>query len=126
MRQRVFVVLSLLFLACNCFAAEPVRKNNAAAKVSSERTTTVSWYKQGTKTASGERFSPQSMTVAHKTLPFGTIVKFTNPENGKVVFARVNDRGPYIRGREFDLSMRCAQLLDFQTKGVVRLKVQIM
>ena len=123
-RQMLLVVLSIIFLASNAEAEG--KKNGNTAKVSSERTTLVSWYNHGKVTANGERFSPNGLTVAHKHLPFGTIVKFTNPENNKVVFARVNDRGPYIKGREFDLTARCASILGMKDKGVVRLKVQIL
>lgn len=86
----------------------------------------ASWYRHGTVTANGERYNPNGLTVAHKTLPFNTLVRFTNPENGNVVVARVNDRGPYIRGREFDLSMRTAQLLGFLDRGVVNLVIEII
>jgi len=86
----------------------------------------ASWYRHGRITANGERYDPNGLTVAHKRLPFNTMVRFTNPENGRSVIARVNDRGPYIRGRDFDLSMRSAQLLGFYEKGVVRLEVEII
>jgi rare lipoprotein A len=54
------------------------------------------------------------------------MIRFTNPENGLSIIARVNDRGPYIRGRDFDLSFRSAQLLGFVEKGVVRLDMEII
>jgi rare lipoprotein A len=66
------------------------------------------------------------LTVAHRTLPFNTMVKFTNPSNGNIVVVRVNDRGPMIKGREFDLSMRAAQLLGMIDRGVVNLVVDII
>lgn len=89
-------------------------------------TARASWYRHGTVTANGERYNPQGLTVAHRSLPFNTMVRFTNPDTGAVVVARVNDRGPYIRGREFDLSMRTAQLLGFIDRGVVNLVVEII
>ena len=85
----------------------------------------ASWYRHGTVTANGERFDPNGLTVAHKTLPFNTMVQLTNPDTGQSIIVRVNDRGPYIRGREFDVSLRSAQLLGFQDRGVVRLNVEI-
>ena len=85
-----------------------------------------SWYRHGKVTANGERYDPNGLTVAHRRLPFNTLVRFTNPNNGRVIIARVNDRGPYIHGREFDLSMGSAQLLGFIEKGVVRLEVEIL
>lgn len=87
---------------------------------------TASWYRHGRVTANGERFDPNGLTVAHKRLPFNTMIRFTNPENGLSIIARVNDRGPYIRGRDFDLSSRSAQLLGFYEKGVVRLDMEII
>lgn len=86
----------------------------------------ASWYRHGRITANGERFDPNGLTVAHKSLPFGTLVRFINPENGLSIIARVNDRGPFIRNRSFDLSFRSAQLLGFHEKGVVRLEYHIV
>ena len=86
----------------------------------------ASWYKHGKVTANGERFDPNGLTVAHRSLPFNTMIRLTNPSTEQTVVVRVNDRGPYIRGREFDLSMRSAQLLGFQDRGVVRLNVEII
>ena len=130
MRQ-LLVVLSLMILAMNpanadSYAYGQQRKNSTTAKVVVERTTTASWYKQGRLTANGEKYNPRGLTVAHKTLPFGTIVQLTNPQNNHSVFARVNDRGPYIKGREFDISMKCAELLDMKQKGVIKLLVKVL
>lgn len=90
------------------------------------RTAKSSWYDEGTKTASGERFKPDGLTVAHKSLPFGTKVEFTNPDNGRTVVATVNDRGPFIKGREFDLSRGSARQLDMLDKGVGDLKYRVV
>lgn len=87
---------------------------------------TASWYRHGRVTANGERFDPNGLTVAHRSLPFNTLIRFTNPETNQVVVARVNDRGPYIRGREFDLSLGSARQLGFLEKGVIRLHVEII
>jgi rare lipoprotein A (peptidoglycan hydrolase) len=86
----------------------------------------ASWYRHGRITANGERYNPNGLTVAHKSLPFNTMIRFTNPENGISVIVRVNDRGPYIRGRDFDLSVRSAQLLGFYERGVARLDMEII
>ena len=86
----------------------------------------ASWYRHGRITANGERYDPNGLTVAHKRLPFNTMIRFTNPENGLSIITRVNDRGPYIRGRDFDLSARSAQLLGFYEKGVARLDMEII
>jgi rare lipoprotein A len=83
-----------------------------------EHTTKASWYDQGYKTASGARFNPKSLTAAHKEYPFGTLVKITNPANNKTVVAMINDRGPFIKGRELDVSKQVAIELNFIKKGV--------
>jgi rare lipoprotein A len=106
-----------------------VSDNNAAAEVQTVVKTynaRASWYKHGRVTANGERYNPMGHTVAHRSLPFGTIVRFTNPENGQSVTARVNDRGPFIRGREFDLSLGCARAIGMEQKGVMILKIEVM
>jgi rare lipoprotein A len=74
----------------------------------------ASWYGprfHGRKTANGERFDQNAMTAAHKTLPFGTRVRVTSMITGKQIVVRINDRGPFIRGRVIDLSKAAAQLL---------------
>jgi len=66
-----------------------------------------------TTTASGERADPRALTAAHRTLPFGSTVKVTNKNNGRVVYVRINDRGPFTRGRIIDLTPAAAQQLHF-------------
>ena len=68
----------------------------------------------GKRTASGERFDKRAMTAAHRWLPFGTVVKVTNPATGKSVFVRINDRGPHTRGRVLDLSRAAARKIGIQ------------
>jgi rare lipoprotein A len=67
----------------------------------------------GKKTASGERMNPSAMTAAHRTLPFGSQVRVTNKRNGRSVTVRINDRGPFVRGRVIDLSPAAARALGF-------------
>lgn len=71
----------------------------------------------GRLTANGERFNPQQLTAAHKTLPFGTLVLVTNPNNGKSVTVRINDRGPYAHNRSIDLSRAAAEQIDLVSRG---------
>lgn len=68
---------------------------------------------KGEKTANGERANPTGLTAAHKTLPFGTKVRVVNTRNGKSVVVRINDRGPFIRGRIIDLTPAGARVLGF-------------
>jgi rare lipoprotein A len=89
----------------------------------------ASWYGKeyhNRPTASGERFDMFQYTLAHKSLPFGTIVKLFNPENGRVSMGRINDRGPFIQGRDIDLSYGLARQLDFVDKGVGKLIMEIL
>ena len=71
----------------------------------------ASWYAHGRKTANGERFNPGAMTAAHRSLPFGTHVRVTNRTNGRSVVVRINDRGPFVRGRIIDLARAPARAL---------------
>jgi len=80
----------------------------------------------GRTTANGEIYDENKMTAAHKTLPFGTTVRVTNLANGKKVVVRINDRGPFIKGRIIDLSYKAAGELDYISRGVVKVRVEIL
>jgi rare lipoprotein A len=89
----------------------------------------ASWYGEpfhGRLTASGERYDMHGLTAAHRSLPFGTRLKVTNPENGQSSVVTVTDRGPFIRGRHLDLSYRAAKEIGLLGEGVGRVKVQIL
>jgi rare lipoprotein A len=83
----------------------------------------ASWYIEK-HTASGERYNRHAFTAAHRTLPLGTRVKVTNLSNGKTATVRINDRGPYKKGRIIDLSYAAALQLGMIRKGVVKVKVE--
>jgi rare lipoprotein A len=80
----------------------------------------------GRTTASGEIYDMHKMTCAHRELPFGTRVKVTNLSNKKSVILRVNDRGPFVKGRIIDVSYEAAKRLDFLKAGVVRVGVEVL
>ncbi|WP_114520228.1 septal ring lytic transglycosylase RlpA family protein [Altererythrobacter sp. ZODW24] len=80
----------------------------------------------GRKTANGERFNPRHMTAAHKTLPFGSKVRVTNPRNGKSVIVRINDRGPFIRGRHIDLSRAAAERIGLIQRGHGKVEMALL
>jgi rare lipoprotein A len=86
----------------------------------------ATWYQTGHFTASGQRFHPDKFTLAHRTLPFGTELKLTNPENGNSIKAVVNDRGPRAKNRHYDVSRGVAKALGFKKKGVAKLHIQII
>ena len=78
----------------------------------------------GKRTASGERVNSGALTAAHKTLPFGTMVRVTNTRNNKSVVVRINDRGPHVRGRIIDLSREAAERLGMLRAGVAPVRVE--
>ena len=87
----------------------------------------ASWYGpkfHGRITANGELFDQMAYTAAHKRLKFGTLLRITNPRNNKSVVVRINDRGPYISGRQLDLSKAAAMDLGMIKRGVLKLKVE--
>lgn len=86
----------------------------------------ASFYSQGTRTASGEKFDPNELTAAHPTLPFGTRLRVTNQHTGRSVTVRVNDRGPYVPGRVVDVSYSAAQELGMVGRGVAPVKLDVV
>ena len=80
----------------------------------------------GRRTANGERFDMHAMTAAHRTLPFGTLVKVTNLSNGKSTVVRVNDRGPYVGNRVIDLSVAAAKEIGSTGSGTARVNLEVL
>jgi rare lipoprotein A len=116
------IILCILFLS-SCASAPHVDYSPAK----SGKYAVASWYGKkfnGRLTASGKRFDMYAMTCAHKTLKFGTKLRVTNPDNNKSVIVTVNDRGPFIRGRDLDLSYGAAKKIGIIKKGVGRVKIE--
>jgi rare lipoprotein A len=120
-----FSAIAALFLAFAC--ASPtltdIRPEDGARYV------TASWYGQkfhGRPTSSGERYDMYRLTAAHKTLKFGTRLRVTNPDTGQSADVTVNDRGPFIRGRDLDLSYGAAKRIGLIKKGVGKVKVEYL
>ena len=119
-------VLVCLLLAAGCAtrkapAVEPVKKGHQQKGL-------ASWYGKkyhGRRTANGEKFDMRAVSAAHRTLPFGTVVKVTNLENGRSLRVRINDRGPFVDGRIIDLSYKAAKKLGMVQDGVVRVKLVV-
>jgi rare lipoprotein A len=96
----------------------------STAPAQSQQRGMASWYGpgfQGRKTASGERFNTNSLTAAHRSLPFGSRVRVTNERTGRSVVVRINDRGPFVRGRVIDLSTASARAIG--VSGVSRVSL---
>ena len=116
--RRIPLTLSLVILAaCGALAGTA---SVAAAKT---QCGTASWYGHGSRTASGEKFNPDGLTAAHRSLPFGTVVTVKNLRNGRSVRVRINDRGPFVRGRIIDVSRGAARRLGLMGRGTARVRV---
>jgi rare lipoprotein A len=90
----------------------------------------ASWYSVrcngGTHTASGRKLQDHALTAAHRTLPFGAKVRVTNLVNGRKAVLTITDRGPYIKGRVLDVTKGAAERLGFRSRGLTRVKVEIL
>lgn len=86
----------------------------------------ASWYALTSKTASGERMNPSKLTAAHRSLRFGTKIRVTNSRNGRAVVVRVNDRGPFIRGRVLDLSRAAAHSIGMVNSGTAKVCYEVI
>ena len=100
------------------------RKDAAGPRIASQGI--ASFYTEGTRTASGEKFDTNELTAAHPSLPFGTRLRVTNVATGKSVTVRVNDRGPYVRGRVVDVSYSAARMLGMVGGGVAKVKLDVV
>jgi rare lipoprotein A len=99
-------------------------KNAGETQVSSHGL--ASFYTEGTQTASGEKFDTQELTAAHRTLPFGTRLRVTNVATGRSVTVRVNDRGPFVPGRDVDVSYSAAETLGMVGGGIAKVKLDVV
>ena len=132
-RRALVLLASLCLLAPGATAQSPTRAVDRATVASPARKPVqrgkVSWYGRafaGRKTASGERFDPHALTMAHRTLPIGAIVEVTNDANGRRVRLRVNDRGPYCKGRVADLSRAASERLGFVEEGTTEATLRVV
>ena len=114
------ILAALLF----AFAAVPLFAANEASAYS--QTGIASYYYMGKRTANGERYNPDGISAAHRSLPFGTRVKVTHLGTGRSIVVRINDRGPFIRGRIIDLSRGAAGVLGIRGSGVARVRIEVV
>jgi rare lipoprotein A len=124
--SRRVLVLALALAACG--GAQPASSGAPRSPPTTQRGL-ATWYGgklDGSMTASGERFDQNAMTAAHRTLPFGAVVRVTNLKNDRSVTVRINDRGPYGHGRIIDVSRAAARILDMISDGVVPVLVEVV
>ena len=123
-RKLFSIILVLTFFMVGCSSTK-----NISGEVF-KKNVEASYYHDkfnGKKTASGEKFSNEKLTAAHKKLPFGTKLKVTNVANDKSVIVEVNDRGPFTKSRELDLSKRAfMEITDNKNHGTLRVKIEII
>ena len=152
--QKTFCIAAVLLVAINTSVGSPVeRVSTPPAGVVAGRTScetpqlctgdpmnaktlgaaktlmVASWYGlkfEGRLTSSGERFDRNKLTAAHKTLPLVSLVRLTAPSTGRSVVVRINDRGPWLKGRDFDLSEAAATKLGIHEKGVATVEIALL
>ena len=133
--MRSALAAAIFLLGASGTVAQPAAASAAAsappatASAAASETGKIAWYGRkfaGRKTASGEAFNPEALTMAHKTLPFGTRVKITNPKNNKSVTVRVNDRGPTQPDRVGDVSYAAARKLGMLKSGVIEAELAVV
>lgn len=154
MRTKILVVLETVFLGLAVLTLVPSANPAASARVGSPLQPTsapminaaqgskanpqrplavwecmTSWYGEdfdGQQTADGETYDMYSATAAHPTLPLGSIVRVVNPRNHRSQVVRINDRGPYIQGRELDVSYAVARKLGFEERGTAKVQLELL
>lgn len=115
-----------LWTAIVCLAAAWLTVPALAKQQPAVQCGKASWYELTSMTASGERADPNALAAAHRSLPFGTRVRVSNLANGKEVVVRINDRGPFVRGRVIDVTRAAADKLGFRKQGVARVKIAVV
>ena len=127
-------VLACLILAgsVGMLSAEgqsPAEPDDGRLALNDELSGHASWYGgkfHGRRTANGEVFNTNELTAAHRTLPFNSIVRVTNADNGRAVIVRINDRGPFVEGRVIDLSRAAADVLGITAVGVAPVELEVL
>jgi len=129
-----FLIILLCLTACSphaIYLTNDAEKSSKHGQFPTTKTThfVCSFYADkfhGRTTSNGETFDMYKFTAAHKTLPFNTKLRVINEDNGKSVVVRINDRGPFIKGRDLDLSFAAAQKIGLIPYGVKRLKIEFL
>ena len=142
MRKNLYILLSLVFSGCAVSQQNltyetkiPTLPKKEYKRLSSKQLKGLKEYGiasfygpkwNGRLTANGERFNCNYLTAAHKYLPFNSLVKVTDLDTGKSVVVRINDRGPFVKGRIIDLTQAAAKKLGIINKGIARVKIEVV
>ncbi|WP_440873954.1 septal ring lytic transglycosylase RlpA family protein [Thalassotalea sp. PLHSN55] len=124
MKTFITLLVALLLASCSSITA-----NSPSHLIGHKETGKASFYAmkyQFRQTASGERFNQLANTAAHKTLPFGTKVKVTNTKNGASIVVKINDRGPFIKGRIIDLTRSAFSAIGNTDSGVISVTIEVV
>lgn len=128
--KRVISYLFLFFFVSFWVSCSSTKRVSQLGKKEYKTDVVVSYYHKkfnGKRTASGEKFHNSRMTAAHKTLPFNTLVKVTNRKNNKSVKVKINDRGPFVKGREIDLSKKAfMKISDSKKAGLLEVDIKVV
>ena len=125
---RALALAALVAAACSHGGPRPSAVEPGRPEEHRVETGLASYYARGLQghlTASGERYDRHQLTCAHRSYPFGTLLRVTDLENGRSVVVKVNDRGPFAEGRVVDLSWAAARALDMIERGLVRVAVEL-
>jgi rare lipoprotein A len=120
MRARLAMTVAAVMLAIGCLSSA------ATAGGAHSFSGRASYYAYQGKVASGGQFNPSGLTAAHRTLPFGTRVRITDPKTGRNVVVTINDRGPFGRGRVIDVSLGAARALGMLGRGVIFVQADVL
>ncbi len=128
--KRVVNCICLLIFVSFCVSCSTGKGVSKNSKKEYKTNVVASYYHKkfnGKRTASGEKFHNSRMTAAHKTLPFNTVVKVTNRKNNKSVKVKINDRGPFVKGREIDLSKKAfMKISDSKKDGLLHVDIKVL
>lgn len=121
-----YLLIFIAFIISGCNTISPRTDGNWAGYKESGKASYYANSHQSKKTASGELYKQELKTGAHKVLPFGSIVKVTNVDNDKTVTVKINDRGPYVKGRVIDLSKSAFSEIGSISNGVIEVEIEVI
>jgi rare lipoprotein A len=121
-----YLLIFIFFVMSGCGTITPKSDANGVGYKESGKASYYANSHQSKKTASGELYKQELKTGAHKVLPFGSLVKVTNVDTGKTVIVKINDRGPYVKGRIIDLSKSAFSEISSISNGVIDVQIEVI